>query len=124
MAGDTASHGLGLTFAAVGFATSVGDIVGGSLSENNKTLACAICGSFMLSALFSLRLLGWKETAPGRRRRRHRRYPGRRNGDELEESEESFGGGVGDAAAGRRRWTEPKLSLNRVSILKVFLDSR
>lgn len=121
MADDTASHGLGLILAAVGFANSVGDIFGGSLSENKKILACVICGSFMLSALLSLRLLGWKETAPGSRRRR---YSDLRNQGELEGGNESFSGGIDDAAASRRRRTRPKLSLNCVSILKVFLESR
>lgn len=138
MAGNTASHGLGLTFGAVGFATCVGDILGGSLSENKKTLACVICGGFMLLALLSLQFLGWKETAPGVRRRRQQQQRGGgvgsdddRNGCERVDEEEGNAGGSGSVGYGneeaqRRLWmgNAGLRPFDRVSILKVLVGSR
>ncbi|CAN0334801.1 unnamed protein product, partial [Laminaria digitata] len=64
--GTDATHGLGVAFAAFAFATSVGDIVGGSLSEHHRMEACILCGSLSVAALLSLVLFGWEETAPER----------------------------------------------------------
>lgn len=104
---------MGAAFAAFALATSVGDIVGGSLSEHHRTTACLLGGGLSLAALLSLVLLGWEETAPesiaGDRAR-----------------EDAVAGAEVDNGERRRRWRRsdrPKLP-NPMSVLVVFLENR
>lgn len=97
-----ASRGLGLTFAAFGLAMAVGDIVGGTLTEDHRSVACLICGGIILSALASLHFYGWEETAPMRRKKTA--GEGQSSGDVEEHSIFK--------------------QYNPLSLLEVFLESR
>eukprot|EP00752_Nemacystus_decipiens_P005146 g4669.t1 len=77
--GRDATHGLGIAFGAFALGNSAGDIVGGSLAEHHRGVACLVSGALASAALLSLTVFGWKETAPSlqkgplRRRRWWRR---------------------------------------------------
>lgn len=96
------SRGLGIALASFSLSTAVGDLLGGSLSENHRDIACYICSGVMLSALASLHVLGWEETAPRRRRKK---------------AADSEGGRVSEDPSSPKRY-------NPFSILEVFLESR
>eukprot|EP00903_Cladosiphon_okamuranus_P016907 g15586.t1 len=62
--GGEVTHGLGLIGAAFGLAISVGPILGGSLSETHRSVACLLSAGMTLLSLLSLAFYGWEETAP------------------------------------------------------------
>ena len=62
--GKDATHGLGIAFGAFALGNSAGDIVGGSLAEHHRGVACLVSGALASAALLSLAVFGWKETAP------------------------------------------------------------
>lgn len=97
-----ASRGLGLAFAAFGLATAAGDLIGGSLSEDHRSIACLICAGVFLLALASLHFYGWEETAPRRRFKATGEIESVRGTDESRRSELN----------------------NPFSIMRVFLESR
>lgn len=101
-----------MAFAAFALATSVGDIVGGALSEHNRSVACLLCGGLSVAALVSLLLFGWEETAPRTTER-----------DRGEGADEAVTAAATDGGDGGRRWRRSKIS-NPLLILKVFLESR
>lgn len=93
-----ATHGLGIAFGAFALGNSGGDIVGGSLAEHHRGVACLVSAALASAALLSLTVFGWKETAPllekGRRRRQRWWWPcfGCCCAEKKEEEERGRGG--------------------------------
>lgn len=105
--GKDATHGLGIAFGVFALGGSAGDIVGGSLSEHHRGVACLVSGSLDTAALLSLTLFGWDETAPsfleggrgrGQGRRQGRRWPWAGENQQQQEGEEGAWGREGQAA--------------------------
>ena len=116
--GRGATHGLGIAYGAHALALSVGDIIGGSLSEHYRWQACLVAGGLSMVALLSLFVFGWEETAPKR--------VSVSEEDDVESDAETTGS-VDGSDCEKQRGTEakirPKIS-NPLSIFTVFLESR
>eukprot|EP00903_Cladosiphon_okamuranus_P016910 g15589.t1 len=97
--GKDATHGLGIAFGAFALGNSGGDIVGGSLAEHHRGVACVASGALASAALLSLAVFGWKETAPllekGRQLRQRRRCFGCCCPEKKEADERDRGGREG-----------------------------